>query len=212
MVRAECDAALADIKAVIPTLRVAVVDGQGHDVPGATLRLDDRSVLIDGSTLEVDPGAHELRASSGALSARLAVMALERDANRRVEIILQAPVPKTALLVPLPSARATWPVFALGGVAALGAGSFAYFALSGNADKKHLDECKPYCEPSDVRRVRTEYSAADISLGVSLVALLGAGYWLFSAPKAAPDQGTRGVSFGFSARPDAAGLRVRWVN
>lgn len=212
MVRSECDAALADLKAVIPSLRVAVVDGQGHDVSGATLQVDGRTVVIDGSTLEVDPGAHELRAGSGSLSTRLDVMALESDANRRVEIVLQAPAPKPEPVTTPPATRATWPVFALGGVAALGAGSFAYFALSGHADKNHLDECKPYCDASDVRRVRNEYNAADISLGVSLVALVGAGYWLFSAPKAVPDQVTRGVSLGFSARTNAAGLSLRWVD
>ena len=210
MVRSECDAALADIKAAIPTLRVAVVDGQGHDVSGATLRVDGRPVVIDGSTLEVDPGAHELIASNGALSARLSVMALESDANRRVELVLQAPAAKPEPPAPQPVAHANWPVYALGGVAALGAASFGYFALSGYADKNHLSECKPYCDPSDVRRVRNEYNAADISLGVSLVALVGAGYLLFTAPKP-PDASSTRLSISISARQNAAAVSLRWA-
>src|SRR4051812_23755206 len=60
LVRAECDAALADMKTAIPTLLVAVVDEQQHDLAGATLTLDGNPVALDGSPVEVDPGAHEL--------------------------------------------------------------------------------------------------------------------------------------------------------
>src|SRR5882724_13004419 len=71
VVRSECDDALADLKTALPTLLVAVLDEQGHDLPGATLAVDGRIVPIDGSAIEVDPGTHELTASRGALSSQL---------------------------------------------------------------------------------------------------------------------------------------------
>ena len=210
MVRAECDAALADIKSVIPTLLVAVVDGQGHDLPGATLQVDGKPIEMNGSTLEIDPGEHELVASSGALSSRRHVLALESDVNRRVEIVLQAAAVKVLPPPsPEPAARSYWPAYALGGVAALGAASWGYFALSGSADKDRLNECKPYCTTGEVQHVRNEYLAADISMGVSLVALAGATYWLLAAPKSKPADSTFSVTV--TARPDVAGLSVRWV-
>jgi hypothetical protein len=215
MVRSECDAALIDLKTAIPTLLVSVVDEQGHDLPSASLVVDDRPVAIDGSVLEVDPGAHELRASQGELSSQLQLMAIENDANRRVELVLRA-AKQAALLVtadkpPLQSRRSKVPTYVLGGVAALGAAGFGYFALVGHQGLGHLNECKPYCAASEVKRVRSEYLAADISLGFSVVALAVAGYWLLSAPGEARVPEQKPLSLSLNAGPGAAGLSVRWA-
>ncbi len=218
LVRAECDAALADIKTAIPTLLVAVLDEQHHDLSGATLTLDGKAVALDGSTVEVDPGAHELVATNGELTSHLQVMAIESDLNRRVEIVLQAP----HAVEPLGNGaqggasveaapRSKVPAYVLGGVAVVGAASFGYFALSGHSDMGQLDRCKPYCVPDDVRRVRTKYLIADISLGVSVFALAGAGYWLLSAPKAEQAKSDHSLSVAVTAQPGTAGLSVRWV-
>lgn len=214
IVRSECDAALADIKAALPTLLVAVVDSQGHDLADAALKVDGHPVVLDGSSIEVDPGAHELIASSGALSSRLQLMAIESDLSRHVELVLQPPARKPAPSKPVaPPLRSNWPAYALGGVAALGAVSWSYFGLTGNAGNSNLQRCKPYCDASAVTRVQNEYHAADISLGVSLVALASAGYWLWSAPKHAPAEqpSSSALSWGVTALPGAAGLSVRWV-
>src|SRR5882724_10973924 len=156
MVHAECEAALGDLKTALPTLLVAVLDGQGHDLPGATLVVDGRTVPIDGSPLEVDPGTHELTAGSGALSSHLQVMAIENDANRHIAIVLNVPK-EPSVEAPAPSApatgnkasagapRARLPAYVLGGVAAVGAASFGYFAVSGHRGLGQLNECKPYC-------------------------------------------------------------------
>ena len=213
IVRSECDAALADIKAAMPTLLVAVVDSQGHDLADAALKVDGRPVVLDGSSIEVDPGAHELVASSGSLSSRLQLMAIESDRSRHVELVLRSPPQKPTSNRPvLPVVRSNWPAYALGGVAALGAVSFGYFGINGTAGSRDLQSCKPYCDASAVTRVRNEYQVADISLGVSLVALVSAGYWLWSAPKHAPAElSASSLSWGFTALPHAAGLSVRWV-
>jgi len=214
MVRSECDAALADIKAALPTLLVAVVDGEGHDLPSATLQVDGRPVVIDGSDLEVDPGAHELSATSGALSAHLRVMAIESELGRRVALVLQAPAPKPLPVLPPapePAPRAYWPVYTLGGVAAVAAASWGYFGLSGRAGMDRLDDCKPYCARGDVESVRNKYYAADISLGVSVVALVGAGYFLFAPPAKSPSERASAFSLGVTPQPGGAGLSVRWV-
>jgi hypothetical protein len=218
VVRAECDSALADLKTAIPTLLVAVLDEHQHDLAGATLTLDGQPVPLDGSTVEVDPGTHELAASSGELSSKLEVKAIESDLNRRVEIVLQAPhvdepVGDTSAGPAEPVRhRSKVPAYALGGVAAVGAASFAYFAISGHSKLTGtLDVCKPYCQADDVQSVRTKYLIADISLGVSLVALASAGYWLLSAPKEAPRASNVPLSVAVTAQPGAAGLSVRWV-
>jgi len=215
LVRAECDAALAEMKTAIPTLLVAVLDAQHHDLAGATLTLDGKPVPLDGSALEVDPGAHELVAQSGELSAHLQVIAIESDLNRRVEIVLAQPhadPPPVHTLPPRVESRSLVPAYVLGGVAVVGAASFSYFALSGHAEMGPLDRCKPYCNPDDVRSVRTKYLLADISLGVSLLALAGAGYWLLAEPKEPQARKEAPFSFGLTARPGEARLSVRWRN
>ncbi len=217
MVRSECDSAVADLKTAVPTLLVAVVDELHHDLAGATLTLDGQPVALDGSALEVDPGPHELGATRGELSKKLQIIAIESDLNRRVEIVLQAPHTDVEFAVPQTGAsasprRSKLPAYLLGGVAVLGAASFSYFALSGHSELAGtLDHCKPYCPADEVRSVRTKYLLADISLGVSLVSLGGAGYWLLSTPKEAPKTSSRSFSVALAARPGGAGLTLRWV-
>jgi hypothetical protein len=214
VVRSECDAALTDIRTSIPTLLVAVLDDQGHDLPGATLVVDGHPVAIDGSALEVDPGRHELTASRGTWVSHLQVMAIENDGNRRIGMVLRAPeaVREDAAASPvIAPRRSNAPAYLLSGFAAVGAASFGYFASSGHSDLRHLDQCRPYCEAADVNSVRAKYLAADISLGVSLLALAGAGYWLFSAPHQAAVAKEQPLSFALTAQRGAAGLSVRWL-
>ena len=219
IIRSECDSALTDLKTAIPTLLVAVIDDQQHDITGATLTLDGKPIALDGSTVEVDPGSHQLVAQSGELSSELQVVAIESDANRRVELVLRSPHANEPAPGPLSSEPATpprskVPAYVLGGVGAAGLASFGVFAGLGYSKKTGtLDKCKPYCDASDVKSVRTDYLIADISLGVSLVALAGAGYWLLTTPKEAPPQASapKPFSVGFAAAPGLAAVSVRWV-
>jgi len=221
VVRSECSAALDELAAIIPTLIVALRDEQGHDLLGSTLWLDGNAIALDGSALEVDPGVHDLTASSGSLRSRLRVLVVEKDTSRRIEIVMQArktqlsaaPLAASAARPPATAAaaRSGLPLYALAGVAALGTASFGYFALSGHADLRDLEQCKPACPPSDVSSVRAKYLAADISLGVSLAALAGAGYWLLSAPKERRAAAIEPFSLSVTASKSAAGLSVRWL-
>ena len=226
IVREECATALTDLKETIPSLLVSVLDGQRHDLAGAALLLDGHPVALNGSTLEVDPGGHELLANSGELSFRLQVVAIERDLNRRVEIVLQPAPSKTevaaqagpareAARAPIGPAllrpRSKLPAYILGGVAGVGAASFGYFGLRGRAGNAQLERCKPYCDAADVQSVRTKYLVADVSLGVSLLSLAGAVYWLVSTPQALQANERQAFSLAMTAGPGAAHLRVQWT-
>jgi len=218
MVRSECDNALNDLKTAIPTLLVAVVDEQQHDIAGATLTLDGKPIALDGSTIEVDPGSHQLVAKSGELSSELQVVAIESDLNRRVELVLHSPQmeppkPAPANDAAAPAVRSKVPAYVLGGVGVAGLASFGLFAGMGYSKKTGtLDACKPYCNPSDVKAVRTDYLVADMSLAVSLVSLAGAGYLLLTSPKETPRASVqRPFSVGLAAAPGLAALSLRWT-
>ena len=215
MVREECGQALTELNSTIPTLIVAVVDDQKRDLSGVTLTLDGKPLKLAGSAIEVDPGSHTLVAVQGALRAELTVMASESELNRRVELVLAALPPATpspSLLLapsPMPPARSHTPSYVLGGVAAVAAGSFAVFALSGHAQMNELARCKPYCDESDVHAVQTKYVLADVSLGVSLLAL-GAATYLWLRPAATPPREHAALGFDVAASSRGAQLAVRW--
>jgi hypothetical protein len=221
VVRAECETALADLKTAIPTLLISVLDEQRHDVVAATLKVNGRPVALDGQPLELDPGPCELVASGQASSTTMEVVAVENEANRQVELTLKAlknPVPGqepgseqgSALAASTSGPRSRVPSYVLGGASAAAAASFAYFAVTGHSKLNQLQQCKPSCSRSDVREVRTRYLLADVSLGVSVVALATAGYLLW---RAAPERpaASGSVSLDVVAAPQAAGLSLRWV-
>jgi hypothetical protein len=223
VVLAECETALAELKTAIPTLLLSVLDEQRHDVVAASLKVDGRSVALDGQPLELDPGPYELVASGQATSTSMQVVAVENEVNRQVELVLKAPEPSPpeagqglgqehdlGLAAPPPARRSRVPSYVLGGVGAAAAASFAYFAISGHSGFNQLEQCKPNCSRSDVRDVRTKYLVADVSLGVSVVALAAAGYFLFRpAPERAAASGS--VALDIAAGPQTAGVSLRWV-
>jgi hypothetical protein len=216
VVRDECSAALAELKSATPTLSVSVVDDAQRDVSDAQLSIDGQSRPLDGSLIELDPGSHLLRAERQGLHVELEVMASEGELNRRVQLVLTAPKsaqPATAPLAAPPAATAgpsRVPSYVLAGVGGLAAASFGYFAISGASRKSELEACKPYCQRSDVSDVRTRYLLADISLGVSLVALGSAAYlWLRAKPEA-PSQPAP-LSLDLSLSSERALVGVRWA-
>jgi hypothetical protein len=200
-----------------------VLDEQRHDVVAATLKVDGRAVALDGQPLELDPGPYELVASGQAASATMQVVAVENEANRQVELVLKAP-PASApepgqglgsqqelgLAAAPPTPRSRVSSYVLGGVGAAAAASFAYFAISGHSGFNQLEQCKPNCSRSDVRDVRTKYLVADVSLGVSVLALAAAGYLLFR-PAAERPTASGALSLAVVAAPQTAGLSLQWV-
>src|SRR5262249_40486702 len=82
--------------------------------------------------------------------------------------------PSPAPLSPAMDTRPTaGTVYALGGVGVAALGVFSGFAISGLSARGDLDEknCRPNCPEADLDVVRGRFLVADISLGVSVVAL-----------------------------------------
>jgi hypothetical protein len=208
----ECNAALAELEATLPTLILSVVDQRGHDISDATLSIDGQSVALDGSALAVDPGLHTVVAEHDRRRTQIQIVASEKELNRHVELMLADPPmqPKKNRRPEQPPASSRLPSFALAGVSALGAGSFAIFALSGDAQVNDLERCKPHCSTADVNSVRTKYLIADVSLGVSLAAL-GAATYLLLTHKAPKPSDAAAVTFDIEAAPGTAGLAMRWT-
>jgi hypothetical protein len=73
----------------------------------------------------------------------------------------------------------TWPIYALGGVGVLALGTAGLFTYWGRQDNNTLlSSCAPDCDPASVHHIRMLYLAADVSIGIGVVAL-AASTWLY---------------------------------
>jgi hypothetical protein len=98
---------------------------------------------------------------------------------------------------PKASGGAPWTAYALAGVGLAGLGGAALFNLKGTASNDALIAfCKPDCKPEAVRHVRNLYLAADISLGIGLVALAGSTYLFFNHDGPAAEDNPRALPRG----------------
>ena len=101
-----------------------------------------------------------------------------------------------------------WP-YVVGGVGVAALGASTALATWGHTDFQLLDRCAPNCKQGSVDHVRHLYIAADVSLGVGVVAL-GVATWLyFSEPKSAEPRADRAENT-FDWRPAPAGAFATW--
>ncbi len=218
LVREECRELVGKLAAETPSIVVVAKDGNGGDVTSGKVLLDGNAVdgALGGRSIEVDPGPHSLEVvTESGQSARSEFVARDGEKNRSIELRLAKapgvePAPSPASSpgpTPEPDAPKTkaTPVVAyvLAGVAAVGFGSFAYFALDGTSKKSDLDECKPNCKQSDVDAMRKSFLIGDISLGVGALALGGSLYFFLSP-------GTTERAPGAALAPRFIGVRGRF--
>lgn len=171
--RADCAKWLTDVERLTPSVVILA----GGEV-GAGVRVTVDGVLwahpLDGRAHEMDPGYHTIVVALPGEPARTRrVLIKEGEKAQRVD--LEAPREHVRDAAP-PSnnrnASALSPgaiaLFAVGAASAVG---FGVFAAVGRSEQSDLDGCRPYCDAADVDRARRHYLAADVFLGVSVVAL-----------------------------------------
>jgi hypothetical protein len=191
--RAVCANFVAELAPRIPSLRVDVRGPQGS-VEGARLFVDGALAPDAASVVEVDPGEHVVRVEAPRCAPseqHVTIGAGERPRAIPVTLAL-ASAPGDPGLEPAPApSRLPASVYVLGGVGAVALGSFAYFALRGKHTENDLRATCPtgLCDSTPMRQ---QYLAADISLGVALVAA-GVAVWvaLTSGPSAPPPRQAR---------------------
>lgn len=186
-IRAECTEFLESVRRTVPSVILSVVDGSGSDVSNVRVTSGDEllSEELDGRALELDPGKHRLRfvLPDGEVIVSEVVIR-EGEKNRLVEVRLgkgedaaqAAPSPREpARTEPSPPAESEGPpagAYVASGVAIAGLGTFAGFAIAGNAEKNALEGCAPSCGASERDRydaMKRSFLIADVGLGVSAV-------------------------------------------
>ena len=206
LVRKDCTQFLAEVTASTPTLVLAAVASGDRDLTQVSVDLDGKPLAprLDGSAIPIDPGEHELtfRAADGRVR-QYRIVARESEKGRRVVAEFTADggdAPGDAR----PSAVVPPLAYVLGGVGVAALGSFAYFGLRGRS----TEDCAPECSRSEVDRMRSQYLAADISLGVAVVSLGAATYVFFSQRGASRAEAPRTARLQLQPSRRGAGLSV----
>ncbi len=219
-IRTECTEFLESVRQTIPTVILSVIDDAGNDVSNVRVFSTDELLTeqLDGRAIELDPGKHRLRFVlpwGDVLSSD--VLIREGEKNRLVEVRLPkkggAPAdeaePATEPSTPSKPAEAgSTPVaaYVATGLAVVGFGTFAGFAIAGNSQKNELEACAPSCSGGDRGRyddMKRSYLIADVGLGVGAVSTVVAAV-LFVTSGQTSSEGERAAK----RREPRAGVKI----
>jgi hypothetical protein len=166
-VRAECDPLFTEISRRVPTVLLSCAHPLGASQAPRVMSIDGKPSPRNGQAIEVDPGEHVFQVS-GPVPETLHRVVLESQREQRIEFAcVDAPRPRPVTLT-----------LALIGVSVVGAAGFVGFGLDGLAHQRELETCKGACDDRRVDGTLYRYIAADVSLGISAVAL-GVAAWLW---------------------------------
>ncbi len=196
----DCATWLVELEEAIPSVVVDVRDARGEAVTEAQVSVDGRAIARAlGRALAVDPGTRQFRVVlPGRQTLERSLVVTEGKQRQYLRFELSAE-PASAV----PTRRPSLSPWAYGAAAAavMGGVGFGYFGLQGRAEERRLDDCAPRCLRSDVSALGRTYAAADVSLGVGVVALGVFSYlWLTSG-----DETSR---VGVMAGPGGAALEL----
>ncbi|HEX4621675.1 MAG TPA: hypothetical protein VH208_08930 [Myxococcaceae bacterium] len=201
-IRTDCARWEADIAPAVPSLVFGVREGS-TDVEGAEVSVDGKPVRLDGRPVELNPGPHQVRASRGDTVKEMPLTVYAGEHNRLVIVPWEStaraePVPleppKPAREPPPATAEveraapaATRPLAGPLALAGVGTAGIVVFAALGASGENQLNVLKASgcgqtqtCAPGTTDPVRTQFIAADISLGVGIAAIAGAALWYFT--------------------------------
>ena len=193
----DCQRWLDDVERSTPTVIFRVRDAHGEQLANVTVSVDGSAPKrLDGRALLMNPGEHRiLFEHPGFQSLETPVFVTEGEKLEPREVTLEALVtldPSDHLLpqdaapgvsdgerapVDASSSVSAWPL-ALGAVGVLGGAGFVFFGVRAKSGETDLEQCSPDCTQSHVDGVKRDYLWSNVSLGVGLAGLVGAGLWL----------------------------------
>jgi hypothetical protein len=198
VVRNDCAVWLSDVERLIPTVVVSAKDPTGAELIDVRVLVDGELLTnrLDGLAQPVDPGIRLFRFErEGIAPVEREVVIREGERGRRLSIVLAAPEvgpvrPEKPKPEPRPAPYPPVATYVFGGIGVAALGSFAYFGIKGTANADELGETcgkDKTCTEEQISPVRTQLLVADVSLGISLVAIGAAVYTLIvNAPSKKP--------------------------
>jgi hypothetical protein len=223
LVRHDCAGWLDEAEAQIPSIVLVARDATGRDRTDARVTIDGlaRQSTLAGSAIDLDPGLHLLRIEIEGSEPIDEQIVLSTGEKNRVVNVASALVRPAKSLPPSPSpsfdarpARSTsvpidkttadgrrlpLATYLFGGAGIAALGVFGYFGIRGMADADHLRQtCAPDCSHADVNAVHARLVVADVALGVGVVSLAAASFFIVRA--------LAGPSHSSSQRPSLLGV------
>jgi hypothetical protein len=200
LVQRDCSQWLSSLDAITPTVIVNARDADGKDVLSVRVLVDGvvLSDKLDGKPHPVDPGVHVFRYErEGASPVEENVVIREGEKGRVINVRLPEPPKVATAPAKRPEVPAGPPVgaYVLLGAAVAGGAAFGVLATLGKNDVDRMRQpggCAPRCDESDVAAARNEIIAANVSLGVGLVAA-GIGTYLLLKPRSSAPELQVGV-------------------
>lgn len=172
-VRNECGLLYQDVVRRIPSIVLACRDVSASLLKRGSIKIDGEVVKSDGKALEVDPGEHVFELA-GTRPETFRRTVLEGQRTQAIQFACTDP----------PAPRPVALIATLAGVGVLGLAGFGVFGLDGRSRQDDLETCKGNCDGGAVDDTFYRYLAADISLGVGVVALgVASVLWFTTAPK-----------------------------
>jgi hypothetical protein len=199
-VRADCTKWRADLEAMMPSVVIRAVDGEGADLADVRVYVDDELIAarLDGNDLPVDPGEHEFRfVRERSAPVQQRVLVRQGEQRRILSVVFPEPVhPPAPPLVARSGAQgdfhieAAWPITVLGvGLGALAVASTLW--ISGAIDHASMaSSCAPThtCLPSEVDSAHRTLVIGDVVGGAGLGLLAIGGGLLAVSLSARPAQ------------------------
>lgn len=179
VLRKECGEQIEAIESISPSLVFEALDEKGNADGTVKVSVDGTVVAekLTGGSVEVEPGEHAVRferADGKVIEQK--VLVAEGEKNRKIVADYATLVPKPPKddgPAPVEEKKVPVAAYIAGGVAVVGLGSFAVFALTGKSKEDDLaGACSPNCSDDEVGGVNRNYLIADVSLGVAAVATI----------------------------------------
>jgi hypothetical protein len=194
----DCQRWLDDVERSTPTVVFRVRDASGELLTNVTVSIDGQPPRrLDGRAVLMNPGEHVvLFARAGYQPLRTPVFVTEGEKLEPRDVMLESSVEAAPNGSGLPGASAdgallavggataeerrslsVWPL-ALGALGVVGGTGFVLFGVRAKNGETDLERCSPDCSQAQVDDVKRDYLWSNVSLGVGLGGLIGAGLFL----------------------------------
>ena len=198
VLRADCAGVLRAVQADLPTIVLAAVDGEGHDISDVAVRAGAETIAqkIDGRAIELDPGTYDFRFERADGKAEPAVVHVVLRAGEKNRVVRATFAEKTiapSVVAPPaaerePSGR---PVVGYVVPASLAAVSLAAFTVAGVSRlgfDSQVDDMRDRCAPDCTQTERADLSStlvtANVALGIGIgAAVLAVASWFVLEPR-----------------------------
>jgi hypothetical protein len=190
----ECGRWLSEVEAAFAAVKLEAVDDRGEPLGGVKVIIDGApwSDEVPPAPVLLDPGSHEIRFEHGADAPVIRSVTLSMGDRDRVLRAAFAPPkaaekPATPLVPkqesepkPVRSSSLAAPIV-LGSVGVLSFGAAATFWVLGNSDLEAARaRCQSGCPGSETDGARMKHMIGDIAMGVGIVSLVAATYFLLT--------------------------------